>query len=70
MKVMMTSKVALNLSEKRLIYTEIKRKCNDRKHFVIFECSYMQPFLHRLYFSTRLKVGKKFVIVERSILNP
>ena len=70
MKVMMTSKVALNLSEKRLIYTEIKRKCKDREYFVIFECSYMQSFLHRLYFFTRLKVGKKFVIMERSILNP
>ena len=39
MKLMMTSKVALNPSEKRLFAMEIKRKYKDRKYFVIFECT-------------------------------
>ena len=38
MKLMMTSKVALNLSGRRLFAMEIKRKYKERIYFVIFEC--------------------------------
>ena len=72
MKLMMTSKVALNLSGKRLFAMEIKRKYKDRKYFVIFECTELRAafFTSSVFFFTRVKVGKKFAIVERSILYP
>ena len=51
---------------------EIKRKYKDRKYFVIFECTELRAAFFRssVFFFTRVKVGKKFAIVERSILNP
>ena len=72
MKLMMTLKVALNLSGKRLFAMENKRKYKDRKYFVICECTELRAafFTSSEFFFTRVKIGKKFAIVERSILNP
>ena len=47
MKLMMTSKVALNLPEKMLFAVEIKRKYKDRKYFVIFECTELRAAFFR-----------------------
>ena len=48
MMLMMTSKVALNLSGKRLFAMDIKRKYKDRKYFVIFECTELREALFTL----------------------